>query len=378
MWRAWSRKPWRSLSQLRFGVILLALLLGAVVLGTLFPQLPQQADKATWWEAVRNRYGALHGPLQALGLFNFSEALWFKSLLGLLLLTTLACFLNRVWPLSRVVFRPRTRISAERFDRAGMRAQLTFPSADAAESALTEALRQRRYRVQIERRAPTEARSHFELFVRADRHRLTRLGTLLTHVGLLVLLMGAACSGLLSWRVPALTITSGQVTPVGNGTSVGLRCDQFRILHYDDGTPQDYRAQITLIAENGDELRQGTIRINHPLKYAGVNYYLQSLHLPALPASLGDETETCEVTVNAVHDPGYGLSIFAGLVLLIGVTLTFHFPHRRLWARTAPTGDTALVGSTAWDRERFSRQFDALVAELREADVSGDDAPNAK
>ena len=50
--------------------------------------------------------------------------------------------------------------------------------------------------------------------------------------------------------------------------------------------------------------------------------------------------------------------------LLLGLTLTFHFPHRRLWARLEPSGETALVGSTGWDKERFTRQFEALVMDL--------------
>jgi cytochrome c biogenesis protein len=364
MRRGWIRRLWRSLSQLRLGVILLALLLGAVIVGTFFPQMPQQTDTSAWWAALRDRYGALYGPLRALGLFDLFGALWFRGLLGLLLLSTLACFLNRVWPLSRVVFRPRTQLPAERFERAELRAQLSFPSLQAAELALRTILPRRGFRVQVERWGGSEDPAQQQLHLRADRHRLPRLGTLLTHVGLISLLLSAAWSGLRGWRAPALAVDSNTVTAVGYGTGVGLQCDQFTILHYDDGTPRDYRAAVTLVATTGEELTHGLVRINHPLTYGGVSYYLQGYHLPDAFAGSISAAETCAVTLEAVHDPGYNLVIAAGLILLAGVMLTFHFPHRRLWARMDATGRTTLVGSTAWDRDRFRQQFEALVYEL--------------
>lgn len=362
VWQAWWDKIWRSLSRLRLGVILLSLLLGAVAAGTFFPQLPEGADTTAWWEATRDRYGLLYGPLRTIGAFNLFETLWFQGLLGLLLLSTLACFLRRARPLSRVILRPRTQLPVERFERAVLRARLTFTSTQAAESALRAALRRRGYRVQVEQ----GGRSQQALHLRADRHRLPRLGTLLTHISLVCLLLGAVWGGLRGWRVPALAIGSERATAVGHGTDVGLRCDRFQIMRYDDGTPRDYRADIVLLNAQGDELARGTVRVNHPLRHAGVNYYLRGYRL--------NESEACDVTLSAVRNSGFGLLIAAGLGLLCGVTLTFHFPHRRVWARLEPTGETRLAGSTTWDKERFARQFEALVVELRARGQRGEQA----
>ncbi len=363
---AWFRKAWRSLSRLRLGVILLALVLGAVVLGTLFPQQPRDANASNWWAAVRDRYGFLYRPLRTLGLFDLYGSLWFQGLLGLLLLSTVACFLNRVWPLGRVVFRPRTRLPAERFEKASLRAQLRFPSCEAAETALRDTLRRRRYRVQVEGRALPGSRTQHRLHLRADRHRLPRLGTLLTHVGLISLLFFAVWGGLRGWRVASLAVNSQERTLVGQGTGVKLNCTGLTVLRYEDGTPRDYRADITVFDQKDEELTRAVVRVNHPLKHAGVNYYLQGYHLSQPSGGTSPGSGTCDVTLNAVHDPGYGLVIAAGLCLLCGVTLTFHLPHRRLWARLEPGGEVALVGSTSWDEERFGAQFESLVAELRE------------
>ena len=349
MRRTWLSKTWRSLHRLRLGVILLTLLLSAVVAGTLFPQLPQTADPSAWWEAVHGRYGALYGPLRTLGLFDVFGAYGFRGLLVLLALSTLACLTNRFRGLTRIAFRPRIQLPDKRFESAALRATLTFPTAQAAESTLRAALSRRRYRLRAER-------NDDRLYLYADRHRLARLGTLLTHAGLVLLVLGMAWGGWRGWRAPSLAVGPDEATEVGHGTGVGLRCDGFEIVRYDDGTPRDYRAEVTLVGADGDALAQGVVRINHPLSRGGVSYYLQGYAL--------SETQACDVTLSAVHDPGYGPVIAAGLCLLLGLTLTFHFPHRRVWARLEPTGETALVGSSDWDKERFARQFEALVMDL--------------
>jgi hypothetical protein len=103
-----------------------------------------------------------------------------------------------------------------------------------------------------------------------------------------------------------------------------------------------------------------------------VSYYLHGFHVPPTLRGLEAETAPCDVTLSAVHDPGYAPVVVSGFIILAGVTLTFHFPHRRLWARVGAHGETWLVGSTAWDKERFSHQFEGLVSELRRAASAAD------
>jgi len=363
----WLRKAWRSLSRLRLGVTLLVLLLGAVAVGTLFPQVPQQTDNGAWWQAVRDRYGFLYHPLRALGVFDLFGAWWYQGMLGLLLLSTLACLLRRVWPLTRVVARPRTRLPTERFERAASRAKIHFPSIHTAEDTLRAALRQRHYRVQAEMPLTSEGTTAHRLHLRADRHRLPRLGTLFTHLGLVALLLGAAWSELRGWRSPDLAVTADAVTSVGHGTGVGLRCDRFTLLRYEDGAARDYRADVTLFADDERTLRVGTIAPNHPLHYGGVAYYLQGYRLNDASGRNAGEAASCSVTLQGVRDPGYGLVVAGAVCLLVGVTLTFHFPHRRVWARVDSDGQVSLVGSTSWDIDRFNQQFDELASELRGA-----------
>lgn len=344
-WNTWPGQAWRALRRLRLGMILLAALLGAVLLGALLPQAPQAAS-AAWWQAVRQRYGPLYGPLRLLGLFNLFGAWWFWGLLGLLALSTLACFTNRLRPMLLLAL-PRVTLPEARFEQAALRATLAFPSPQAAQATLQKTLERRRYQLLVQQ-------SGERLYLRADRHHLARLGTLLTHAGLVLLVLGMAWGELHGWRETGLEVAAGQATPVGHGTGVGLRCESFEIARYDDGAPRDYRASVVLVGESGERLARRTLRVNHPLSKGGVRYYLQGYRLG----------ETCNLTLSAVHDPGYGPVMFAGFCLLLGTMLTFHLPQRRLWARVEADGKTVLIGSTNWDKERFARQFQALADEL--------------
>lgn len=103
----------RLFGRLGIAAGLLLLALGAVVLGSFFPQRPvgDPAAQARWEEAVRARYGALTAPLDRLGLFHWYTAPLFWGVLALPVLATVLCILNR-WP----AFRPRRlRRSASRW-----------------------------------------------------------------------------------------------------------------------------------------------------------------------------------------------------------------------------------------------------------------------
>lgn len=68
----------------------------------------------------------------------------------------------------------------------------------------------------------------------------------------------------------------------------------------------------------------------------------------------------------AKRDPGQGIVWGAFLSLILGLTITFYLPRRRVWARLGSDGTLALVGRSdryvEFDRE-FGRLVDDLVAE---------------
>lgn len=346
------RRGWHFLARLDFAAVLLLIALLLAALGSCFPQLtPQIAAnperRAQWEAAISARYGGLTGVLAALGVFRWFRSPLFLAPLALLVLVTLACTLERwraVWQraFDRPIVCPDTL-----FDTAPCTATLPPFSLQGGVALLHERLREHGFRI--------TTHPQF-LYLRGDRHPLSSLATLVTHLSVLLLALGALMTTWFGWR-EMLTLAPGTVIEVGHGSGLALRNDGFTIERYPDGSAAGYEVAITVLA-GGQEVTRGTIRVNAPLVHRGLRVCLQAYE---------KRTEGVGVTLLAVHDPGYGVVITTGFLLLLGLTMSFYFPHACIYARVEQDGTLRLAGRAdrrAWD---FEREFAGLVDEFKRA-----------
>ena len=362
------KRVYRFLARMDVTAVLIAVVLLLAVLGSCFPQLSSSvaADPerlAPWEAAVRARYGALTDLLSASGAFRCFRSPVFLTPVTLLALATLVCTLDRWRGLWRRAFRQPVRCSEVALDSAPHTATLTAPPplavgggggappliGGAGGGIVRECLEQRGFRVR------TEAAGNV-LHLRGDRYRLAPLATLVTHLAVLLLLVGVVLSSGYGWR-EQITIGPGETAEVGHGSGLALCNEGFTVARYPDGSVADYEAKVSIV-EAGREVKRGRVRVNEPLTYGGVG-----LHLQTYAGTEGHYS----VTLLAVHDPGYGLVIVAGFLLLLGLTVSFYFPHCWVHARIEPEGTLRLAGRAgrrAWD---LGREFEALVEEIKQA-----------
>lgn len=138
--------------------------------------------------------------------------------------------------------------------------------------------------------------------------RLAALASLLNHIAVPLLLMGVAVSAVAGWRAQ-LTVEPGATVELGRGSRLALRNERFTIERYSDGSVASYNAEVTLVKEDGTAER-ASVQVNKPLSYGGVGVYLQGYQ----------EVENgYSLTFLAVRDPGYGLVVAAGFLLLLGL-----------------------------------------------------------
>ena len=345
---------WRFFARLNVTAVLIAVVLLLAVLGSFFPQLPPTIATdperlARWEAAVRARYGALTNLLAVSGAFRCFRSPVFLAPVALLALATLVCTLDRWRGLWRRAFHQPVRCSDVALDTAPHTASLTAPDAAALPRIVRECLEQRGFRVRTEV-APTNQPT---IHLRGDRYRLSPLATLVTHLAVLLLLVGAVLSSGYGWR-ERVTIGPGETAEVGHGSNLALRDEGFIVARYPDGSVASYEAEIS-ITEGDREVKRSRVRVNEPLTYGGVGLYLQSY--------AGTE-DRYSVTLLAVHDPGYGLVITAGFLLLLGLTVSFNFPHCWVHARIGPQGTLRLAGRADRRAYDFGREFEALVKEI--------------
>jgi len=359
------KRIYHFLSRMDLAAVLILVVLAVAILGSCFPQLSPVAASdpqrlARWEELVRGRYGGLADALHAVGAFRCFRSPVFLVPVALLALATLVCTLDRWRALWRRAFRQPVRCSPSVFDDAPHTARLNaLPAVDLV-GVVRERLEQRGFRVRTTEVVTTEGRF---AYLRGDRHRLAVLGTLVTHLAVWLLLVGVALSGLVGWR-EELIVGPDETVDVGHGSGLAVRNAGFTIARYPDGSVADYEALLTVFA--GDQqVTQGTVRVGVPLAYARTGFYL---------GGYGGTEGHYSATLWVVRDPGYGLVIAAGFLLLSGMTVSFNFPYACVRARTGPPGALCLAGQADRRAHGFEREFAGLVEDIgRAAHSAGED-----
>ena len=350
------KRVWHLLISLKLAVILFIALLSTATVATFFPQIPPQVavdpgSRDQWLLLIQQRYGGLTGLIYFLGLFNLFRSLWFRLLLSLLIINITICTINRIRSTWRVVFEPKVRVSDAFFQKGTLRASLVAKSPTEGVEAVQKTLLRRRYRLSTEREGDT-------FYIRADRNRMARLGSLITHLSLILLLISAFWIQEMGWR-EEVSLFPGEVRDIGPGL-FRVRSEGLQIERYPGGQPKEYRAYLTLF-DGERELEGAVVRVNEPLTWRGVSLYLKSYK-----SIEGSTSGPYVVTLMAVHDPGFLPVIFSASLMLAGLMVSFYLPHRSIWVKLTERGECFLTARARVDKEGLSKEFGALVEEIKE------------
>ncbi len=265
---------WNLFCSVRFAVVLILLLAAATTLGTTIPQVSPglrdfPIDYANFLSQAHARFGPLAGIMDWVGMFDLFNSFWYRLLILLLCYSIIICTLNRWGPTLRLI-NPTTLRSTESFLLAlGEHAQFRgVPLAPAAAAdALRGALRRSRYRVLAE-----EHEGVYYLY--ADRDRWSKMVTFGSHAALVLLIITAAGLTQVGWREQSVFMAPGQPLSVGHGTAFTVRQDNFRIEYFPGTTDvKEYFCDLT-INQQGQDVVHKTIRVNDPLRYDNINFFL--------------------------------------------------------------------------------------------------------
>ncbi len=260
---------WHTLTSVRLALILILLIAVATLAGTLLDQVPASVASdptahARWLDGLRGRYGVFTDVMDRVQLFNVFGSIWFRGLIALLVANIVVCTINR-WPSIRSqVFTPRVRMNPAYFDRARVGASFNVTlDTPVAAAAVKKGLRSAGYR------ALTDDGESVAMY--ADRFRLSRLGTFLTHLSLVMILVGAIMGTLWGWSDDQFIVAEGTTQTVPLSKNISVKLEQFEDEWYPDGAPKDYSSQL-IIYDNGKEVKTGTTRVNSPLVYKGIAF----------------------------------------------------------------------------------------------------------
>ncbi|MGQ9502771.1 MAG: cytochrome c biogenesis protein ResB [Anaerolineae bacterium] len=343
-WNKFLERLWAFSARLDVTASLLFVLVLLSIIGSCIPQLtPEVAANAeqlaAWVATLRMKHGSWADFLVTSGAVQFFRTWVFLLPWGLLFLLTALCVLHRWQAVWHGVKGGTVRCTPTLLREAPHFASIPYTDRTTWDY-LRQGLEQEGYRVRVEMNG-------MGWFLHADRHRLARLATLATHLAVILLLAGMLLSLQTSWR-EELSIPVGESAIVRHlGLSVHNLA--FELVRYPDGSVASYEA---LIRVQGTQAR---IRVNEPLVYQGVGFYL---------SGYVQTQERTAVVLRVTYDPGYGVLVIAGFLMFIGMTVTFNMPFSRVRACRMPDGMLHIGGWTDRRAYGFAPMFEALMKGL--------------
>ncbi|SBO44552.1 cytochrome c biogenesis protein ResB [Cyanobium sp. NIES-981] len=275
------------IADLRLAIALLVLIAIASGVGTVIPQ--QESE---------GLYHQIYDPQPWLGVLPADRLLWleldhvysshwFLALLSWLALSLLLCSWRRQWPALRAALRWVDYRTPRQLSKLTVAETLSSADALADLDRLDNRLRQQGWQV---------LRQHERLAAR--RGVLGRVGPLLVHAGLVVLMLGAAWGALGGRRAEQFLAPGRSLELVDSRghSSLTLALDQFTITRDPAGRPEQFSSVLRLLRANGpteepeqaEVLKAATISVNHPLRFQGITLYQADWSLAAISLRLGN------------------------------------------------------------------------------------------
>ena len=249
-----SKNPLKILFSMRTALLILFLLILACVAGSV---IPQNEIEAFYTASYSERAGWL---ILLLGLDDVFHCPWFVALTLFLCVNLLGCNLLRFPALIRQM---KTGYTLER------RLSGWDGTPDATLASEPEALFQRMgFRsVHASHRDDGEYRY-------AVRNKLGGWGAWLTHLGMLIIIVGFALGQMFTVKYTVYGVP-GQTKPVAD-TDYALTIDSFTTELREDETVEQYTSQLTLTNIATGVSRGGETSVNHPLSLFGMKLYQNS------------------------------------------------------------------------------------------------------
>ena len=269
------------ISDLRLAIVLLLVIAIASGVGTAIPQ----RETAEFYHRLYDPQpwlGLLPGEgVVALQLDHIYSSSWFLGLLAWLALALLLCSWRRQWPALRASLRWIDYRKPRQLSKLSLAESLATDQPAASLEKLGQLLEGKGW--QIRRQGDRLA---------ARKGLLGKVGPLLVHAGMVVLMLGAAWGAVAGQRAEQYLAPgrSLELMDSRGSSKLTLALDNFSIQRDPAGRPEQFTSQLRILEGDGSDgslLKQAEISVNHPLRFQGVTLYQADWALAAISLQLG-------------------------------------------------------------------------------------------
>lgn len=256
----------RILGSVKFTLVLLILLVLASILGTLIPQ--------NWTDLqYKGKFGdAGYSLLKNLQLRDVYHSYWYTALLAIFCINLSVCSIQTLGPLVRSLRRSgstagRVKLNDLPFYRdISLRSAANHIDSGRVIQEIKDVLGRSFYRLKY-----SDADGGIYYF---ERGKLGRLGPVITHASIIIILIGGIIVGRLGFD-DYLGIPVGKTVDVPK-SDFQIRVDDFKVEFYPDSNmPKEYTSVLTIVESGVPQLTKA-IEVNRPLKYRAVKFYQSS------------------------------------------------------------------------------------------------------
>lgn len=290
------------LTDLRLAILLFLAIAVFSVTGTVI----EQGQSVPFYQTNYPEHPALFGFLTwkvvlLLGLDHVYRAWWFLALLILFGTSLTACTFTRQFPALKAARRWKFYDQPRQFQKLALSAELDTGSLN----SLTPLLQKKKYLVFQE-----------EDKLYARKGIIGRIGPIVVHVGIVLILAGSIWGAMTGFLAQEM-VPSGESFKVHNIIEAGpwatpqipkdwsLRVNRFWIDYTPAGGIDQFYSDMSVLDNQGKEVKHKKIFVNEPLRYRGVTFYQTDWGLSAVRVQL-NKSPVLELPMAKLNSKGQG------------------------------------------------------------------------
>ena len=273
------------IANLKLAIILLLAIAVVSIAGTVI----EQAETLSFYQQNYPESPALYGFLTwkiilAWGLNHVYSTWWYLSLLILFGASLTACTFTRQLPALKAARKWKYYQKPRQYEKLALSAELEQGSI----TSLLPLLKQQNYQVWQQ-----------DNTLYARKGIIGRIGPIIVHLGMLIVLAGGMW-GIFTGFFAQEMVASGETFNIQNIIELGplgknqlptdwsVKVNRFWIDYTENGDIDQFYSDLSVVRDDGEEIKRETIHVNKPLRYDGVTFYQTNWSIAAAKVQLNN------------------------------------------------------------------------------------------
>ncbi len=281
------------LSSLKIAILLLLLIAISCAAGTVIPQ--QESDQFYYENFNESPFlGLING--KVLVLFELNHvytSFWFLLLLSWLGIALAVCSFRRQLPILKSALNWIDYKSPRQIAKLSIAQTIQNTNPSASLENLKVNLKKQGWNIN-----ETDGR------IAARKGVIGRLGPILIHLGMIVLMIGATYGSLNGQTIEKFLAPGRSLDLLDKNKEkvLTIELQNFKIERDPQGRAEQYRSKVNIIDPNGN-IEAKEISVNYPLRYQGLTLYQAEWSLAAITIKF-DNSPKLQIPINSIPDLG--------------------------------------------------------------------------